>query len=116
MPIASGGTPGPRLAEDLVASDNNIYGLMHNAPPLEQLAQGLTNLGWRARSSAWDEYEVECTWCRVQLFDSGGMAKFAGVIEPSRIGELAGILRSLNIDYEIELYDRADKLVQTLRP
>jgi hypothetical protein len=42
---------------------------------------------------------------QVNLFDSGGMPKSGGVVEPTRVDELADTFRSLNVDYEIELYD-----------
>jgi hypothetical protein len=116
MSMTSGGTPGPRLAADLAALDNNVYGFMHNASHLESLARAFTDLGWRARKSAWDEYEVECTWCQINLFDSGGMPKFAGVVDPARVDELASTLRALDIDYEIELYDVAGESIRTLMP
>jgi hypothetical protein len=42
--------------------------------------------------------------------------KFAGVVDPARVDELASTLRALDIDYEIELYDVAGDLVRTLTP
>ncbi|MET8146880.1 hypothetical protein ACIBSW_14140 [Actinoplanes sp. NPDC049668] len=116
MSIASGGTPGPRLDADLAALDNNVYGLLHNASHLESLARAFTKLGWGARKSAWDEYEVECGWCQINLLNSGGMRKFAGVVAPARVDELADTFRSLGIDYEIELYDATGELARTLQP
>ncbi|MEU4218409.1 hypothetical protein [Actinoplanes sp. NPDC026623] len=96
--------------------DNNVYGLVRTAANLESLAHAFTNLGWEARTSAWDEYEVECTWCQINIFDSGGMPTFAGVVDPARVDELAGTFSTLDIDYEIELYDRAGDLARRLRP
>ena len=114
MSITSGGTPGPRLADELVALDNNVYGFLHNASDLESLARAFAQLGWRARKSAWDEYEVECSWCQVNLFDSGGMPKFAGVVEPTSADKLADAFRSLDVDYEIELYGVDGELGRTI--
>ena len=112
--MTSGGTPGSRLAAELAELDNNIYGFMHNASDLESLARAFAQLGWAARRSAEGEYEVECCWCQVNLFDSGGMPKFAGVVEPARVDELADTFRSLDVDYEIELYDVKGKLLRTI--
>ncbi len=114
--MTSGGRSGSRLAAELAVLDNNVYGFMHNASDLESLAHAFALLGWAARKSAEDEYEVECPWCQVDLFDSGGMAKFAGVVEPTRVDELADIFRSLDVDYEIELYDVEGKIVRTILP
>ena len=118
MSIPSGRTPGPRLADDLAELDNNLYGFMHRTPAsgLERLAQDFLQLGWRVSKSAWDEYDVECTWSEMNLFNAGGIVTFAGVVDPVRVDELAGTLRSLGVDYEIELYDRAGELIRTLRP
>lgn len=96
--------------------DNNVYGFMHNASDLESLAHAFAQLGWSARRSAEGEYEVECSWCQVNLFDSGGMPTFGGVVEPTRVNELADIFGSLNIDYEIELYDVQGELLRTILP
>ncbi|GGQ73495.1 hypothetical protein [Couchioplanes azureus] len=116
MSMTSGGAPGSHLAAELGAMDNNIYGFMHNASDLESLARTFARLGWQARRSAEGEYEVECWWCQVNLFDSGGMPKFAGVVEPTRVDELADIFRSLDVDYEIELYDVEGELVRKILP
>ena len=53
---------------------------------------------------------------RPNLFNSGGMSKFAGVVNPARADDLAATFRSLDIDYEIELYDAAGELARTLLP
>jgi len=116
MSMTSGGTPGSHLAAELKALDNNVYGFMHNASDLESLAHAFAQLGWSARRSAEGEYEVECSWCQVNLFDSGGMPKFGGVVEPTRVNELADTFRSLNVDYEIELYDVQGELLRTILP
>ncbi|MFB9336492.1 hypothetical protein [Actinoplanes octamycinicus] len=96
--------------------DNNVYGFMHNVSDLESLARAFARSRWRVRRSALDEYEVECSWCQVNLFDSGGMPKFAGVVEPASADKLADTFRSLDVDYEIELYDVDGELVRTILP
>lgn len=116
MAVTSGGAPGSHLAAELAALDNNVYGFMHNASDLESLAHAFAQLGWSARRSAEDEYKVECSWCQLNLFDSGGMPKFSGVVEPTQVNELADTFRSLNVDYEIELYDVQGELLRTILP
>ena len=116
MSMTSGGTPDPHLTAELAASDNNVYGVIHNAAGLESLAHAFARLGWSARRSADGEYEVECSWCQVNLFDSGGMANFGGVVEPTRVDELTDTFRSLDVDYEIELYDAQGQLIRTILP
>ncbi|AEV81183.1 hypothetical protein ACWT_0169 [Actinoplanes sp. SE50] len=117
MSITSGGVPSSaHLAAELDTLDNNVYGFMHNTFDLESLAGSFAQLGWAARRSASDEYEITCSWCRLNLFNSGGMPKFAGVVEPTRVDDLADVFRSLDVDYEIELYDVEGELVRTLLP
>ncbi|MDI6105568.1 hypothetical protein QLQ12_44005 [Actinoplanes sp. NEAU-A12] len=116
MSTTSGGTPSSKLAAELAALDNNVYGFIHNALDLESLARSFAQQSWASRRSAWDEYEITCSWCQLNLFDSGGMPKFAGVVEPTRVDELADTLRSFDVDYEIELYDVKGELIRTLLP
>lgn len=117
-PIPSGGTPGPRLTADLAALDNNVYGQLHGFSDagLEALAHSFVRLGWRARRSSWDEFETECAWCSINMFESGGVVTFAGVVDPGRVAELAAAIGSLGYGYEIELYDQAGEMTRTLRP
>ncbi|WP_067502973.1 hypothetical protein [Actinoplanes sp. TFC3] len=93
------------MTGELAALDNNVYGFLHNVADPQPLAHAFVRLGWSARWSAEDEYEVECSWCRLNLWNSGGMAKFAGVVEPASVNRLAETLGSLGVDHEIELYD-----------
>ncbi|AGL16057.1 hypothetical protein [Actinoplanes sp. N902-109] len=44
------------------------------------------------------------------------MSLFAGVVESTRVDDLAHVFRFFGIDYEIELYDVEGTLVRTLLP
>lgn len=117
MSITSGGTSSSaHLAAELDTLDTNVYGFMHNTSDLESLGRSFAQLGWAARRSASGEYEITCSWCQLNLFDSGGMPKFAGVVEPTRVDDLADVFHSFGVDYEIELYDVEGELVRTLLP
>lgn len=70
----------------------------------------------RSRLRKLGEYEITCSWCQLNLFNSGGMPTFAGVVEPTRADELADTLRSFDVDYEIERYDVKGELLRTLLP
>lgn len=94
--------------------NNNVYGFLHNASDLESVTRSFAQLEWKTRMSAWDEYEVSCSWCELNLFDSGAKPKFAGMVEPDRVDDLADVLRSLDLDYEMELYDADGELIRTL--
>jgi hypothetical protein len=115
MEITSGGTPGPRLADGWAARDNNVYGLLRGGPPAGRLAELLVAAGWRARKSSWTEYEVEREWVRVELRpETAGEVGFAGVVDPSRVDELAAAFAGLGYGYSIELYDDDRQLVREL--
>jgi hypothetical protein len=104
--ITSGGTPGPRLADEWASLDNNVYGSLPAAPPVESLAQAFVTAGWRARKSSWTEFEVEREWVCIELQqESPDHALFGGVVNPARLEELAATLRGLGLRYSIELWN-----------
>jgi hypothetical protein len=104
MEIPSGGTPGPSLADEWAALDNNVYGWLHDAPPLRHLAELFVAAGWSARASSWTEYEVEREWACVELRQQApAEVIFSGVVDPSRVAELAAAFTGLGLRYSIEL-------------
>jgi hypothetical protein len=106
MEITSGGTPGPRLADEWASRDNNVYGALPGAPPVEQLAQAFVAAGWRARKSSWSDFEVGREWVRIELQQrSPDDVIFNGVIDPARVDELAAAFSQLGLRYSIELWD-----------
>lgn len=106
MEIPSGGTPGPRLADEWRRLDNNVYGVLRDSPEPRRLAELLVAAGWRARASSWTEYEVECEWVGVEL-SPGTTAEVivSGVVDPSRLDELAAVFAGLGTGYSIELWE-----------
>ncbi|WP_200209566.1 hypothetical protein [Micromonospora coerulea] len=113
MEITSGGTPGPRLADDLADLDNNVYGRLHHAPRVKVLAEMFVLAGWRARATSWTEYEVENEWVCIELVEASPDERlFSGVVDPSRVDALGAILAGLGLRYSIELWsdDRATLL------
>jgi hypothetical protein len=107
--ITSGGTPGPRLADRLAVLDNNVYGRLPHAPAARTLAELFVRAGWRARASSWTDYEVEHEWARIELIDSSaGERLFSGVVDPSRVDDLAAVLTELGVRWSIELWNDDD--------
>lgn len=105
MRITSGGTSGPRLADHLAGLDNNVYGFLPQAPAVKVLAEMFVRAGWRARASSWIEYEVEHEWASIELAESSPDGRlFSGVVDPSRVEELAAVLASFGLRYEFELW------------
>jgi hypothetical protein len=106
MEITSGGTPGPRLADEWGSLDNNVHGALPATPPVSQLARVFVAAGWRARKSSWSDFEVEREWVCIELMqESPGNAIFSGVIDPTRVDELAAAFRQLGLHYSIELWN-----------
>lgn len=61
--------------------------------------------GWRARASSWTEYEVVHEWACIELVESSLDGRlFSGVVDPSRVDELAAALGSFGLRYELELW------------
>jgi hypothetical protein len=105
-----------QLRGDLAGWDNNTYGAVRDVTSLDELSNGFGRLGWSVRRTGWEEHEAECSWCRVTFFDTGGSYSLSGVVDPTRDRDLALILTSLGVGYEIELYDTARNLLRTLDP
>ncbi|TWG15838.1 hypothetical protein FHU34_111161 [Micromonospora taraxaci] len=61
--------------------------------------------GWRARASSWTEYEVGHEWVRIGLVEaSPDEHLFSGIVDPSRLDELAAFFAGLSLRYSIELW------------
>jgi hypothetical protein len=105
MEITSGGTPGPRLIDELAVLDNNVYGSLPDAPPVRALAEMLVAAGWRARASSWTDIEVEREWVCIELQQPPNTVIFSGVVDPSRVEDLATVFTGLNLTYSIELWN-----------
>jgi hypothetical protein len=105
MEITSGGTPGPRLADELAVLGDNVYGRLLDAPSAKVLAEMFVRAGWRARASSWTEYEVEHEWASLTLVERSPEERlFSGVVDPARVAELGALLGGLGLRYSIELW------------
>ena len=116
MEITSGGTPGPRLADEWADLDNNVYGSLRGAPAVRELAEAMAAAGWRARSSSWTQFEVEREWVRLELTERApGDVLVGGVLDPSRLDDLGAALAGLGLRYSLELWDEeGSELVREL--
>jgi hypothetical protein len=103
--ITSGGTPGPRLAEALRDLDSNVFGELPALASAHRVAEALATTGWSARASSYTDYEVEREWASIELQPWPGGVLFSGVVDPSRVDELAAIFEGLGLRYSIELYN-----------
>jgi hypothetical protein len=105
MEISSGGTPGPRLAGELAALGNNVYGEVPGSGSTRALAEMFVGVGWRVRASSWTDYEVESEWACIELQQLKNEVILSGVVEPSRLDDLAAVFAGLDLRLAVELWN-----------
>ncbi|MGA5408014.1 hypothetical protein ACPCSC_12195 [Streptomyces lavendulocolor] len=95
---------------------NNVCDMLHDCGDTSSVAEHFVRAGWGSRSSSWDGYEVETSWCQVELdLIEGSGILLNGVADPQRFEELAGILHRFSLRYSLELYDEDGALVREIR-
>ncbi|MFJ8073110.1 hypothetical protein ACIQ7Q_03950 [Streptomyces sp. NPDC096176] len=105
-----------KLDPEWIARGNNICGTLRGCRDADSVAERFTRIGWRARSSSWYGYEVENSWCQVEIepLDAPDLL-LNGVVDPERLDELAGLLRRLGLCYALELSDDDDNVVREIQ-
>ncbi|GAA1614012.1 hypothetical protein [Actinoplanes couchii] len=103
--ITSGGTPGPRLADEWAGLDNNVYGSFTGSPPAKTIAASFAAAGWRVRASSWTDFEVEREWVCLELRQLPDTVIFSGVVDPSRLDDLGTALAAAGLRYSVEFWD-----------
>ncbi|WP_123967454.1 hypothetical protein [Streptomyces sp. TLI_185] len=63
---------GPKLDQEWTEADNNVCGIVRGCRDASCVAERFVRAGWRARSSSWDAYEVEASWCNVEIEPAEG--------------------------------------------
>lgn len=114
MSITSGGGDRDRLDQWLVELGNNVYGRLDRSVPLADLAAVLVGAGWSVRKASWETYEATAAWCSFVLADLGDELNLSGVVDPTRLDELADAVSALGIDCSLELYDEELRLTRTV--
>lgn len=113
MDVSSSGN---RLDAEWTEVGTNVYGILRDGGDVSAVAGCFVRAGWSSRSSSWQGYECETTWCRVGI-DPGEVSSILlnGVVDPERIDELAGLLARFGLWYSLELYDEGDMLVREIQ-
>ncbi|WP_326754753.1 hypothetical protein OH738_12940 [Streptomyces hirsutus] len=94
---------------------NNVCGTLRGCRDASAVAERFVGAGWRSRSSSWYGYEVETSWCRVEIDPvEGSDLLLNGVVDPQSFQELAGLLDHFGLRYSLELYDGDDSLVREI--
>ncbi|MGI5480650.1 hypothetical protein [Streptomyces lavendofoliae] len=95
---------------------NNVCGTLHGCRDASPVAERFVRAGWRSRSSSWNGYEVETSWCQVELDPiDGSRVLLNGVVDPQRFEELAGLLHRFGLRYSLELADADTDLAREMR-
>ncbi|MEW2497285.1 hypothetical protein AB0942_27685 [Streptomyces nodosus] len=106
---------GQRLAPQWAEIGNNICGTLHACRDASALAERFVRVGWSSRSSSWHAYEVETSWCQMEIEPiEGADVLLNGIVDPSRVDELAELLDRWGLKYSLELYDKDGFMVREI--
>jgi hypothetical protein len=76
------------------------------------VAERFIRAGWSSRSgSSWESYEVETSWCRLEVAPAAGDTLLNGVVDPQRFEDLAALPTRFSLLFRLELYDDAGDLL-----
>ncbi|MFF1482602.1 hypothetical protein ACFVYD_34510 [Streptomyces sp. NPDC058301] len=107
---------GPALDDRWAQSDNNLCGLLPGSRDASRVAERFVRAGWRSRSSSWEGYEIETSWCCFEADPFDGSATLLnGVIAPDRLDDLAALLTRFDLRFTLELYDDDRNLVREIK-
>ncbi len=102
-----------RFPDDNMAP--NVYGSTRGNIAKWRIADAFRAAGWDSRNCAWDDYEIENEFSEL-IIEGGntGSALIHGcVLDPDQnILCLGGVLASLGLGWQFELYGEDDELVK----
>ncbi|MFF8610905.1 hypothetical protein ACF06X_33915 [Streptomyces sp. NPDC015346] len=94
---------------------NNVCGGLAGSPSASLVAERFIGAGWSSRSgSSWESYEVETSWCRIEVDPTDGDTLLNGVVDPRRFEELAALLTRFDLGFTLELYDDDGELLREI--
>ncbi|MFF1412902.1 hypothetical protein ACFVX6_24540 [Streptomyces sp. NPDC058289] len=106
---------GPDLAPDWREAANNVYGVLRGRFSTSAVAERFVLAGWKSRPASWDAYEVETSWCRVDLAPvDGSDTLLNGVADPDKFDALAMLLSRFGLSFDLELYDDEGGLLREI--
>jgi hypothetical protein len=102
-----------KIDPEWVEVGNNVCGVLRGCRDASAVAQHFVQVGWSSRSSSWHGYEVETSWCQLEVEPiEGPDILLNGVVDPQHFDELGGVLHRLGLSYSLELYQGDDTLVR----
>ncbi|MFD3439043.1 hypothetical protein ACFWU3_16230 [Streptomyces sp. NPDC058685] len=83
---------------------NNVCGSLRGCRDTSSVAERFVKAGWRSRSSSWYAYELETSWCQVEIepIDASDLL-LNGVVDPRRFDQLADLLTDFGLSHSLEL-------------
>nr|WP_164875126.1 hypothetical protein [Streptomyces sp. SS] len=116
-------TPGVDVSDEGLTLDrqwiepgNNVCGVLHGCRDASAVAARFVGAGWSSRSSSWHGYELETSWCQVEIDPIDGPdVLLNGVVDPTRLDDLGRLLGYFGLPYELELSDENNALVRETR-
>ncbi|MFI8293022.1 hypothetical protein ACIGBL_28165 [Streptomyces sp. NPDC085614] len=107
---------GRKLDSQWIDVGNNVCGVLHDHRDAPAVAARFVGAGWSSRSSTWHGYEVETSWCRLEIDPVDGPdILLNGVVDPTRLDELGRLLGSFGLPYELELSDENNVTVREIK-
>jgi len=94
--------------------NNNVCGGLAGAPSASWVAERFTGAGWSSRPASWESYEVETSWCRIEIDPTDGDTLLNGVVDPRRFEDLAAQLTRFGLQFSLELYDDGGELLREI--
>ncbi|MEV7700961.1 hypothetical protein AB0O62_31105 [Streptomyces sp. NPDC086779] len=94
--------------------NNNVCGGLAGAPSASWVAERFIGAGWSSRSASWESYEVETSWCRIEVDPTDGDTLLNGVVDPRRFEDLAAQLTRFGLQFSLELYDDDGELLREI--
>ncbi|MFJ7058821.1 hypothetical protein ACK8N7_21830 [Streptomyces griseobrunneus] len=96
--------------------NNNVCGGLPDAPSASLVAARFVAAGWSSRSASWESYEIETSWCRIEVDPTEGHTLLNGVVDPQRFADLAALLTRFGLRFSLELYDEEGELLREIGP
>ncbi|MFF8387379.1 hypothetical protein ACF053_27580 [Streptomyces kanasensis] len=95
--------------------NNNVCGGLVGGPSPSLVAERFIRAGWSSTSgSSWESYEVETSWCRIEVDPTEEGTLLNGVVDPQRFEDLAALLTRFGLLFSLELYDDDGELLQEI--
>ncbi|MER5961188.1 hypothetical protein [Streptomyces sp. NPDC002057] len=107
---------GPTLDRQWIDLGNNVCGMLRGCRDASAVAARFVGAGWNSLSSSWHGYELETSWCQIEIDPiDGPNVLLNGVVDPARLDDLGRLLSYFGLPYELELSDEDDVLVREIR-